>query len=147
MIDWKRTHPTFTHLALAIWWGGLTFYAACVVPIGTDILGAEMQGMVTQRVTHWLNAAGWLAMTLMAIQMKLICRPSRTVVVSWATTVITLIALQVIHSQLDGLLAQDAYDDAEFYSIHRWYLLTTTVQWLSGLVLIWQTTRADESTE
>ena len=44
--------------AWAIWWGGLSFYALFVVPIGTEIVGGFEQGFITQRVTNWLNAIG-----------------------------------------------------------------------------------------
>jgi len=46
----------FVLLLFAVWWGGLTFYAAIVVPIGTELIGASEQGFVTQQVTQWHNA-------------------------------------------------------------------------------------------
>ena len=33
--------------AWAIWWGGLSFYALFVVPIGTEIVGGFEQGLIT----------------------------------------------------------------------------------------------------
>ena len=41
-----------------VWWGGLTFYAVVVVPIGASDFGSVEQGFVTQRVTiahNWLS--------------------------------------------------------------------------------------------
>lgn len=41
------------------WQGGFFFYAAVVVPIGSDVLGSPItQGFVTQEVTRWLNILG-----------------------------------------------------------------------------------------
>src|SRR5947209_19521490 len=48
---------------LMFWLGGFTFYAAVVVPIGTEVLGsAADQGWITRRVTPWLNVAGAVAL-------------------------------------------------------------------------------------
>ena len=45
--------------AFAFWQGGFTFYAAVVVPVGTEVLGSSMeQGSITRRVTVYLNMAG-----------------------------------------------------------------------------------------
>ena len=46
-------------LAFAAWLGGFTFYAAVVVPAGTEVLGgAVAQGFITQAVTLHLNLLG-----------------------------------------------------------------------------------------
>ena len=45
-------------VSLAVWWGGLTFYAAIVVPLGIEQFGGVEQGSLTQRVTIRLNVAG-----------------------------------------------------------------------------------------
>ncbi|MCA9269901.1 MAG: hypothetical protein KDA41_15580, partial [Planctomycetales bacterium] len=42
-------------LPMIAWWGGLTFYAGVVVPVGAAVFGSTEQGFVTQRVTNWLN--------------------------------------------------------------------------------------------
>jgi hypothetical protein len=55
-------------ITFAIWWGGFTFYAAIVVPVGSEILGsARTQGFITQVVTHWLNLAAALTILMMAV--------------------------------------------------------------------------------
>jgi hypothetical protein len=61
----RRAVSFFWRLAVwllwAAWWGGLTFYALVVVPIGTELLGSVEQGFVTQRVTLWHN---WLGVVI-----------------------------------------------------------------------------------
>src|SRR5438477_11565964 len=47
-----------TIIALAGWWGALTFYGLAVVPEGTEQLGSQTQGLVTQQVTRTLNLVG-----------------------------------------------------------------------------------------
>ena len=55
--------------AFAIWFGGFTFYVSFVVPVGTDVLGTAMeQGMITRRVTVYLNYIGILALVLMLVE-------------------------------------------------------------------------------
>src|SRR5215207_8541202 len=46
------------------WQGGFTFYSAIVVPVGRG-LDAFHQSLVTQRVTHYLNAAGVVAVIVL----------------------------------------------------------------------------------
>jgi hypothetical protein len=52
--------------ALLLWQGGFLFYAAVVVPVGTDVIGSFGQGMVTRHVTDWMNAIGAVAVALLA---------------------------------------------------------------------------------
>ena len=47
--------------ALLFWQGGFLFYAAVVVPTGTDVLGSIGQGRVTRHVTDWMNVIGAVA--------------------------------------------------------------------------------------
>ncbi|MFM8571811.1 MAG: hypothetical protein ACKOAU_09465 [Pirellula sp.] len=42
-----------TWILWGLWWGGLSFYAIVVVPIGTEQIGSVAQGFITQRVTQW----------------------------------------------------------------------------------------------
>ena len=45
--------------AFLLWQGGFLFYTAVVVPIGTDVLGSALvQGLITRRVTDWMNLFG-----------------------------------------------------------------------------------------
>ncbi len=50
-------------VSFAVWWGGLTFYAGVVVPLGIEQFGGVEQGSLTQRVTVRLNVAGTIVGT------------------------------------------------------------------------------------
>src|SRR5262245_62510583 len=55
-------------LTMALWWGGLTFYALFVVPTGVDVLGSETgQGFITQRVSSIINLCGILALIVLLV--------------------------------------------------------------------------------
>lgn len=119
-------------MALALWWGGLTFYALVVVPIGTDLFGSIEQGFITQQVTNWLNAIGLGALTLLL--WNLIVTRSRLLAVTWFAMALSLGALSLLHLRLDALLGGDVEApsiDVDFYDIHRVYLLVTATQWLA----------------
>ena len=54
-----------TTLALALWWGGFTFYALVVIPTAQKVLHSHVKvGFITQQVTGWLNWCGVLALVL-----------------------------------------------------------------------------------
>jgi hypothetical protein len=45
--------------AFLLWQGGFVVYGGVVVPIGSDQLGSDLaQGLITQRVSVWLNIFG-----------------------------------------------------------------------------------------
>jgi hypothetical protein len=121
-----------------IWFGGLTFYAAIVVPVGTDAIGATGQGFITQQVTIRLNIAATL---LLACWLwDLIKREQRTrrAWVVWSIHVGLLLALFLLHWKLTSVLDFDdrsVPEDGVFYQWHRAYLLVTTVQWVLGIVM------------
>jgi uncharacterized membrane protein len=63
----KVTRRVVSLFLIMLWWGGLTFYSAIVVPIGTNVLqSSEQQGLVTQQVTKYLNALGLVAAVVLA---------------------------------------------------------------------------------
>jgi hypothetical protein len=122
---------------LSLWMGGFTFYAAVVVPVGQDVLGSHReQGFVTRRVTDYLNASGAIALLVLAWD-TLASRAQRTLerrlrLGAWIGLAGTLAVLVWLHQRLDALLDPDSFsirDHRSFYALHRWYLLTSTVQW------------------
>ncbi len=119
-------------LGLALWIGGLTFYALVVVPIGIEILGTTDQGFVTQRVTNQLNLIGVGLLVLLLANVFL--QRGRLLAETWLVLAVTQAALFVLHRRLDAMLAAD---DAGFYDAHRVYLLVTAVQWFAGLAHLW----------
>lgn len=127
-------------VSLAVWWGGLTFYAAIVVPLGIEQFGGVEQGMLTQRVTVRLNVAGTVAAIGLLIDAFCCQTPNRRAVMPSA-----LLGLQVwlwiLHSRLSrwlGATSMSSDSGALFYHEHRIYLWVTTAQWLIGLACFWR---------
>ena len=52
--------------ALLLWQGGFLFYAAVVVPTGTEVLGSFEQGRVTRHVTNSMNVIGAVTLIILA---------------------------------------------------------------------------------
>ncbi len=125
-------------LLVALWWGGLTFYSACVIPIGTGILSSTAQGFVTQQVTLCLNALCLVA--LIASGPRTFRSGPRREKLSWLLVTGLLLALAALHQHLGTMLDSRTMsltvNSGRFYSSHRWYLLLTSGQWLSGLSLL-----------
>lgn len=120
-------------LAWSIWWGGLTLYAAIVVPIATESIGALEQGFVTQRVTEWLHgsAAVYLAT---GISVSAWCRSRWQ---KWLIVVqfVLLASLVIVHRQLSAEMDFDLKTIPDgFYAKHAIYLWLTTGMWIVGLI-------------
>jgi len=132
-------------LAIAFSFGGFSFYAAVVVPVGSVVLDPTSQGFVTQQVTHFLNGAAavmWLLLVWeLVAEWKL--RPRRvTKQLSVLAGVLGLccIVLPVIHPWVDALLDADSFsvsDLEDFYTLHQVYLWFSSLQWLASLAVIW----------
>lgn len=126
-------------VSLVLWWGGLTFYAAIVVPLGIEQFGGVEQGSLTQRVTSRLNVAGTIAgICLLADALWCRHRKCRAVMAS------VLLGLQVwlwfLHLRLSRWLdatSMSSDSGVSFYHEHRIYLWVTTAQWLIGLACLW----------
>ncbi len=135
-----RQHVVKSLLLLVLWsawWGGLTFYAIVVVPIGTEVLGSVEQGFVTQQVTHWHNAlTGLMSLTLLV---KAYFEPSRTLwFIAAALTALT-IGLVLWHARLTGMMNFEQQTvPGGFYDEHVVYLWITAAEWFLGIVIpIW----------
>ena len=128
-------------LVLSLWWGGFSFYAGRVVFIGHEVLRSKIrQGFITERVTTELN---WLGMTALAlVGWELFAARSttrRTAWAAWGGALLATLALFALHAKLAGMLdfnTRQLADDEHFYGWHRIYLLTATVQWIAGAVLL-----------
>ncbi len=130
---------------LMFWLGGFTFYAAVVVPIGTEVLGSSSeQGWITQRVTNWLNLAGALALAGWAWDIA--AEPAATRLrqslrwLLWLLLAIGLVVLVVLHPRMDALL-DSRHNRAAFRSLHRVYLWVSTAQWGVAVALTFATMR------
>lgn len=140
----KTLHHLILLALFATWFGGFTFYTAIVVPIGTDVLGSSRtQGFVTQQVTDKLNLIGGPTILMMLIDLIYFRRTRSRKMNLWFTATLTGIAvlwfvLLIVHPMLDAMLQPEhehVLDDAKFYSLHRVYLWTSTIQWL--LCWVW----------
>jgi hypothetical protein len=134
--------------ALMFWIGGFTFYAAVVVPIGTEVLGGPVaQGEITRHVAKWLNLAGAVALILWAWDLAIDRAPRVRQWLRWllwGTLVVMLALLGWWHPRLEELRDLPHYysqNRAAFRSLHRFYLWTSSIQWGVALLLLVSTLR------
>jgi hypothetical protein len=129
--------------ALMFWQGGFLFYAAVVVPTGTDVLGSFDQGRVTRHVTDAMNVIGAAALIVLAWDQwanrePRWCRRARWV--AWALLAAGLVALAVLHPMIESFVDFEAdgrvNDYRSFYFWHRVYLYVAAAQWVAGLAYV-----------
>ena len=134
--------------ALLLWQGGFLFYAAVVIPVGTDVLGSWAQGTVTRHVTDRMNFIGAAALLILAWDQFAnavpSCRKCRWTL--WFVMALSLVALALLHpaiaAYVDGSGSESARDYRTFYFWHRVYLYVATAQWVAGLGYVAATLRA-----
>jgi hypothetical protein len=135
---------------LMFWLGGFTFYAAIVVPIGTEVLGSPMsQGAITRQVTRALNVACGVALAAWAWDLTANPVPSRwrqrVRWALWTVMCLLLATLALLHPRLDALFNAEEFfvvDESRFRLLHRIYLWVSTVQWAAAILLTFSTLRA-----
>ncbi len=139
---------------LMFWLGGFTFYAAVVVPIGTEVLGSSFeQGWITRRVTNWLNVAGAVALTGWAWDIAADPAPTRLRQrlrwLLWLLLAIGLVVLVVLHPRMDAILDGETWraERGTFRTLHRIYLWVSTAQWAVGIALSFATLRVWRATD
>ncbi len=123
--------------ALLVWHGGVTLYAAVVIPVGLSTLDPpSQQTFVTQRVTHYLNLGAVPILGLLAWDVKVTRDPRvgrrRGRWLTWAGTTVALLILFRLHSQLDVLMDRDTLsilDREAVRPLHRLYLGVSGFQW------------------
>lgn len=138
----SRVMRLLTDAAWLFWFGGLSFYMIVVVPIGGELLGADVQGEVTSEVTGVVNVVALVAAMLVGLEGWR--RGERGTV--WASAVILLFTCGLIALRRVMLsrmpvgpdAVQAGPEDWSFYTFHRGYLWLTTVQWISGVIVMWQ---------
>ena len=127
---------------LLFWQGGFLFYAAVVVPIGTDVHGSFGQGMVTRHVTNWMNVSGVVAVVICAWDQRANRETRRLRTARWALWAIMtggLVALALLHPQVEGYVdfAGGRIDEYQvFYQWHRVYLYVASAQWVAGVAYV-----------
>jgi Na+-driven multidrug efflux pump len=130
--------------ALFFWQGGFTFYAAVVVPVGQDVLGSHFeQGLITRRVTVYLNLAGAIALLPLVWDAVGTRDPApwrrRLRLLLWLGMAAALVALYRLHPLVDQYLELDSHnltDRRAFRHYHRLYLWVSTVQWGCAVVYL-----------
>jgi hypothetical protein len=135
-----------TVVALAVWFGGFTFYSTAVIATSQKVLHSQLRaGLITQQVTNWLN---WISLPALAIcawnwlaQSKGARRFSiRVLGLSLLGMVVCQAGLFVVHRLLDAQIqGNDVADGGAFFKLHRTYLALSTAQWCGTLVYIWMT--------
>jgi hypothetical protein len=129
-------------LTMAFWWGGLTFYALIVVPIGVDVLGgATEQGFITRQVSDYINLAG--AGTLLVLLWNASASWRKTgwqiksiLATTWLIMAGAQLALFVVHARLNAMLDlqnQAVAEPSSFHPLHEFYLTVTGIEWFAGL--------------
>ena len=122
----------FLWIAWGMWWGGLSFYAIVVVPIGTEQIGSVGQGFITQEVTQWHNVFSMLFVLCLAIEA--FNRKTRSVWIVVALLATITIALLIAHSMLSQQMDfQKKTVPTNFYSQHAIYLWITAAEWFVGM--------------
>ncbi|XZE33090.1 hypothetical protein SH501x_003863 [Pirellulaceae bacterium SH501] len=135
---WRRWLPIGCSLSMqwgwAIWWGGLTFYAAIVVPLGTEQFGSFGQGLVTQQVTRYLNALAIIVAVMAIAEGCLEKRPIMCAagILLGGVTAALMYQHTLLVPRIDTAVESVADD---FYDAHATYLWLTTLQWCIGLFL------------
>lgn len=134
---WLQKLGPIRRIALSLWWGGLTFYAGFVVPIGSRVTDTTTQGFVTQQVTTWLNFLAIVAVALLVPGLRQTGWRTR---LGWGVVVLSLPFAFWVHSSLTGMLdleGQSVQADGDvFYRRHQVYLWITVAQWLGGLLML-----------
>jgi hypothetical protein len=118
----------------AMWWGGLSFYAIVVVPIGTEQIGSVDQGFITQQVTYWHNVLCVVfSACLIAEAYRRKSRLHGIVAMLLAVLTAMLIAGHIL------LTKQMNFDEksvpSDFYTRHAMYLWITAAEWFLGLTI------------
>lgn len=128
-----------TTFLIALWLGSFTFYAAVVVPIGSEVLGKMNQGLVTQRVAVWINVFSLILSIVLLADLE---RRSGLVRImgAWSFAVAT-VSLMALHRVLSASLGDQDLTLAtpmEFYRWHQAYLIVSAGQWVIALVMVWR---------
>ena len=123
-----------------VWQGGFVFYAGVVVPTGTELHGHFAQGLVTQRVTHWLNLFGLVCQVAYFWELMATQETRRWKWLLWGTSLAMLNALALVHLKMDWLIDTELRQTGDgFRGWHIAYLWLSTAQWLIAAVLGWAT--------
>ncbi len=125
-------------LAVALWLGGFTVYAAVVVPTGAEVLGGnEEQGFVTASCDAAFELDCGLA-ALLILLWNVLAQRDKLLLATWLGMLLAQLALLAIHPRLDAMLDPATHDVADdFHFLHEVYLWIAAIQWGLGLAHVW----------
>jgi hypothetical protein len=137
----RRLRRFLLFQAFLVWQGGFVFYSAVVVPVGTEVLGSAFdQGLVTQRVTVWMNRLGLAWHLLFGWDVFADGDPNRRRAWAragmWAASFVLLAGLAAVHLKLDDLIVDGRLTRADRPAFRTWhvvYLWLSTGQWALAL--------------
>ena len=130
----EATWSNLLWIAWGIWWGGLSFYAIIVVPIGTELIGSVEQGFITQKVTLWHNGLSILFVFCLAIEAYR--RKSRALWVVVSLLMMIDLALVVDHIKISSQMDfKNQSVPSGFYAQHANYLWITAAEWVLGMAI------------
>lgn len=127
-------------LMWAVWWGGLTFYAAVVVPLGTAEFGSTEQGFLTQHVTWWINLACGVMIAGLICWTLATHRLTAGLLTGGLALVLAMLIVQRLR-MTEMMNAELREVTPGFYAEHAVYLWLTTAQWILGACVPWQVFR------
>lgn len=132
-------------LAVSLWLGGFTFYSVVVIHTAHRVLDSMLEtGLITQRVSEWLNLIGVGALVILLWDVYAVWRQKwkwmRCVLASmWVVMTAMQVWLFLLHPVLDrqiDLETRRLVDRTQFESAHTLYVTLSTVQWMAGLVYV-----------
>lgn len=132
--------------AIAFWLGGFTFYAGVAIPMGVEVLGTHRAvGFITERVTNWLNVGGGAALLILLWNLRADWPKAgkwlrRLLLGTWLLMACIELELVGLHPVMDHLLRtnpRQILNEGRFGLLHHVYLISTTVQWMLGVLHVW----------
>jgi hypothetical protein len=136
-------------LVLAFWQGGFTFYAAVVAPVGSEVLGsAPERGLISQKVTRYLNLAG--AIALIPLAWDAAASRDRAAWRRWLrwlalfAMTLSLVALLWLQFQFEALHIDDPYGLINLWDFpeDHWYLWISVFLWECAMLYLVLTVQA-----
>jgi len=135
-----------TLVAIAIWFGGFTFYSTAVIDTSQKVLHSVLRsGLITQQVTNWLNVISLPALAVcgancIGLRGAQSRRCWHMLTASLGGMVLMQMLRCALHPAMDRLIVnREVADGAAFYRLHRFYLVVSTAQWLATLGYVWST--------
>jgi hypothetical protein len=132
-------------LALIFWQGGFMFYGAVTLPVIRELFGSE-GSFVTQRVTMGINLAGTIALLVTFFDLYLSPLPSKRW--RWLVWLLMFLPQPVMvwmHHEMSAQMLSRGFRpnfDSFMSNWHRPYLVLSSLQWLVGMICVWQSLRA-----